>query len=352
MQLADFDFHLPEERIAQEALADRAAARMLVVHRQDARWEDRGFRDLPEYLKPGDCLVANDSRVFPARLFGHRAGLHALPVGKNNPKLQEHLSGTVEVFLLRPTGDDVRDWQALVRPGRKLPVGERIHFDEGLEGEIMARGELGERTVRFHGADDLYAVFERIGHVPLPPYIKRADSPADRERYQTVFARERGSVAAPTAGLHFTPEVLERCRAAGATQATVTLHVGLGTFQPLHEEAVEAVKLHSEHYRIAAESALAIEAAQRVVAVGTTSVRTLETVARTGVMEGETSIFLYPGVPFLKTGAMLTNFHLPRTSLLLLVCAFGGADLILAAYRHAVEAGYRFYSYGDCMLIV
>jgi len=352
MQLADFDFHLPEERIAQEALADRAAARMLVVHRQEGRWEDRGFRDLPEYLKPGDCLVANDSRVFPARLYGHRAGLHALPVGRNNPKLREHLSGRVEVFLLRPTGDDGRDWLALVRPGRKLPVGERIHFDEGLEGEIVARGELGERTVRFHGADDLYAAFERIGHVPLPPYIKRADSAADRERYQTVFARERGSVAAPTAGLHFTPEVLERCRQAGATQATVTLHVGLGTFQPLHEEVVEAVKLHSEHYRISPGSAAAIEAAQRIVAVGTTSVRTLETVARTGEVEGETAIFLYPGAAFLKTGAMLTNFHLPRTSLLLLVCAFGGRELILQAYRHAVNAGYRFYSYGDCMLIL
>jgi S-adenosylmethionine:tRNA ribosyltransferase-isomerase len=352
MQLADFDFHLPEERIAQEALADRAAARMLVVHRQEGRWEDRGFRDLPEYLKPGDCLVANDSRVFPARLFGHRAGIHALPLGRNNPKLHEHLSGTVEVFLLRPASDDGRDWLALVRPGRKLPVGERIHFAEGLEGEIVARGELGERTVRFHGADDLYAAFERIGHVPLPPYIKRADSPADRERYQTVFARERGSVAAPTAGLHFTPEVLERCRDAGATQATITLHVGLGTFQPLHEEVVESVKLHSEHYSISAASAAAIDAAQRIVAVGTTSVRTLETVARTGEREGETAIFLYPGVPFLKTGAMLTNFHLPRTSLMLLVCAFGGKELILDAYRHAVAAGYRFYSYGDCMLIV
>ncbi|MEO8598174.1 MAG: tRNA preQ1(34) S-adenosylmethionine ribosyltransferase-isomerase QueA [Candidatus Solibacter sp.] len=352
MQLADFDFHLPEERIAQEALADRAAARMLVVHRREGRWEDRGFRDLPEYLGPGDCLVANDSRVFPARLFGHRVGIHAHPVGKHNPKRQEHLSGTVEVFLLRAVSEDGRDWRALVRPGRKLPVGERIHFDEGLEGEIVERGELGERTVRFHGADDVYAAFERIGHVPLPPYIKRADAPQDRERYQTMFARDRGSVAAPTAGLHFTPEVVASCLEAGAVQATITLHVGLGTFQPLHAEAVEAVKLHSEHYRITPENAAAIEGAQRVVAVGTTSVRTLETVARTGEMEGETSIFLYPGVPFLKTGAMLTNFHLPKTSLLLLVCAFGGTELILAAYRHAVEAGYRFYSYGDCMLVV
>jgi len=352
MQLADFDFHLPEDRIAQEALADRAAARMLVVHREEGRWEDRVFRDLPDYLGPGDCLVANDSRVFPARLFGHRAGVNALPIGKNNPKLKEHLRGNVEVFLLRPLTADAQEWRALVRPGRKLPVGERIHFDEGLECEIVDRGELGERTVRFHGADDVYAAFERIGHVPLPPYIKRADSPADRERYQTMFARDRGSVAAPTAGLHFTPEVLARCRESGAAQATVTLHVGLGTFQPLHEEAVEAVKLHSEYYRITPENAAAIDGAQRIVAVGTTSVRTLETYARTGELEGETSIYLYPGVEFLKVGAMLTNFHLPKTSLLLLVCALGGTELILAAYRHAVEANYRFYSYGDCMLIL
>ena len=352
MQLADFDYHLPAERIAQQALADRAASRMLVLHRAEGRWEDCVFADLPHYLGPGDCLVLNDSRVFPARLFGHRAGLHALPVGRNNPKLRENLSGPVEVFLLRSVSQDGRDWQALVRPGRKLPVGERIRFDEGLEGEIVSRGEFGERTVRFHGPDDLFAAFDRIGHVPLPPYIKRADSPADRDRYQTVFAREKGSVAAPTAGLHFTPEVLARCREAGATQAFVTLHVGLGTFQPLHEQVVEQVTLHTERYRIAPEHAAAIGAARRVVAVGTTSVRTLESAARTGQQQGETAIFLYPGTPFLKTGAMLTNFHLPRTSLLLLVCAFGGTDLVLAAYRHAVDAAYRFYSYGDCMLIL
>jgi S-adenosylmethionine:tRNA ribosyltransferase-isomerase len=262
------------------------------------------------------------------------------------------LSGAVEVLLLRSVSPDGRDWQALVRPGRKLPVGERITFAEGLEGEIVGRGEFGERTVRFHGSEDLYATFERIGHVPLPPYIKRTDSPADRDRYQTVFARERGSVAAPTAGLHFTDEVLARCRRAGAGQAFVTLHVGLGTFQPLHEETVEQVRLHTEHYRITPANAAAMDAARRVVAVGTTSVRTLETVARTGQLEGETAIVLYPGVPFLKTGAMLTNFHLPRTSLLLLVCAFGGKDLVMAAYRHAVESEYRFYSYGDCMLIL
>jgi S-adenosylmethionine:tRNA ribosyltransferase-isomerase len=352
MDLAEFDYSLPEELIAQEALPDRAASRMLVLHRAEGRWEDRSFRNLPGYLRAGDCLVLNDSRVFPARLFGHRAGVNALPVGKNNPKRRENLSGRVEVFLVRP-GAGPREWQALVRPGRKMRVGERIRFNgDGLQAEIVARGEFGERTVRFLGDEDPWTAFERIGHVPLPPYIKRGDSAADRARYQTVFARERGSVAAPTAGLHFTGEVIGECRRAGAAIAYVTLHVGLGTFQPLHEEQVEQAKLHTEHYRVPAETLEALERADRVVAVGTTAVRTIETVARTGQPEGETGIFLYPGCPFLRTSAMLTNFHLPRTSLLLLVCAFAGTELALAAYRHAVARRYRFYSYGDCMLIL
>jgi S-adenosylmethionine:tRNA ribosyltransferase-isomerase len=352
MNLADFDFHLPDDLIAQEALADRAASRMLVVYRQEGRWEDRQFREFPSFLHPGDCLVLNDSRVFPARLFGHRAGVHALPVGRNNPKRHEHLSGEVEVFLLRPVNAEAREWETLVRPGRKLPVGEHIHFADGLAAEIVARGEFGERTLRFSGMGDLYEEFEKIGHVPLPPYIRRTDTAADRERYQTVFARERGSVAAPTAGLHFTPEVLEACRQRGADVATVTLHVGLGTFQPLHTERVEDGRLHSERYSIAEESAARLRAASRRVAVGTTSVRTIETAWRRGELRGETDIFLYPGQCFAATGAMLTNFHLPRTSLLLLVCAFAGTELALAAYRHAVEERYRFYSYGDCMLVV
>jgi S-adenosylmethionine:tRNA ribosyltransferase-isomerase len=352
MNLADFDFHLPEELIAQEALADRAASRMLVLYRQEGRWEDRQFREFPEFLRAGDCLVLNDSRVFPARIFGRRTGVYALPIGRGNPKRHEHLSGEVEVFLLHPVSADGRDWEALVRPGRKLPVGERIHFDEGLEAEIVARGEFGERTLRFSGARDLYAEFEKIGHVPLPPYIKRPDTTADRERYQTVFARERGSVAAPTAGLHFTSQILEACRRQGADIATVTLHVGLGTFQPLHAERVEDAHLHAERYSISDENAARLRAAARRVAVGTTSVRTLETAWRTGELRGETDIFLYPGQVFQAVGAMLTNFHLPRTSLLLLVCAFAGTELTLAAYRHAVEQRYRFYSYGDCMLIV
>jgi S-adenosylmethionine:tRNA ribosyltransferase-isomerase len=352
MDLADFDYHLPEELIAQQALADRAAARMLVVDRREGRWQDRQFRELPEFLGPGDCLVLNDSRVFPARLLGHRAGVRALPIGQGNPKRHEYLSGEMEVFLIRAVSPDGRDWEALVRPGRKLPVGERIRFADELEGEIVARGEFGERTVRFHGPVDLFAEFEKIGHVPLPPYIKRPDTAADRERYQTVFARERGSVAAPTAGLHFTPAILDACRQRGAGVAAVTLHVGLGTFQPLHAERVEEGRLHGERYWITEENAARLRAAARRVAVGTTSVRTIETAWRRGELSGETDIFIYPGYEFQAAGAMLTNFHLPRTSLLLLVCAFAGTDLALAAYRHAVKEKYRFYSYGDCMLIV
>jgi len=352
MDLSSFDYHLPEELIAQEALPDRAASRMLVVDRGDGRWEDRAFRDFPEFLRAGDCLVLNDSRVFPARLFGRREGVRALPVGKKNPARHEHLTGEVEVFLLRSVSQDGRDWEALVRPGRKMHVGERIRFGDHLLAEIIARGEFGERTVRFSGAGDLYAEFEKLGHVPLPPYIKRADEAADRERYQTVFAREKGSVAAPTAGLHFTGEVLDACRARGAEIAYVTLHVGLGTFQPLHTEHVEEARLHSERYRIAPDQAERIRAAQRVVAVGTTSVRTIESAEQSGALSGETDIFIYPGYEFRRAGAMLTNFHLPKTSLLLLVCAFAGTELALAAYRHAVEQRYRFYSYGDCMLIV
>jgi len=355
MDLSAFDYHLPEELIAQEPLADRAASRMLVVHRAKGRWEDRRFCDLPEFMGPGDCLVLNDSRVFPARLFGYRAGVHSLPIGKGNPKRHEYLSGEVEVLLLRPAAGGGRDWSALVRPGRKMRVGERIQFDERLAGEILARGEFGERTIRFEGEGDLFEEFERIGHIPLPPYIKRADRPGDRERYQTVFAREKGSVAAPTAGLHFTPSILDACRARGAETAWVTLHVGLGTFQPLHAAQIEQGRLHEESYAIAAADAARMRAARRLIAVGTTSVRTIESALAAGGLEarrGETDLFIYPGFEFRGTGAMLTNFHLPSTSLLLLVCAFAGTELALAAYRHAVESRYRFYSYGDCMLIL
>jgi S-adenosylmethionine:tRNA ribosyltransferase-isomerase len=352
VRLSDFDYELPEELIAQAPLEDRAASRMLVLYRTEQRWEDRAFRELPEFLKPGDCLVLNDSKVFPCRLYGHRAGVHAIPVGKRNPKRRENLSGRVEVLLLRPLSPDGREWEALVRPGRKMRTGERVLFSAGLEAEIVSCGEFGERTIRFLTDADVYQVLDEIGHVPLPPYIKRPDMPADRDRYQTVFARERGSVAAPTAGLHFTPEILGRCRAAGADIAYITLHVGLGTFQPIHTDKIEHARLHAETYCITERDRAKMDAARRLVTIGTTSVRAVETAHRTGVLHGATDLFIYPGFEFRRAGAMLTNFHLPRTSLLLLVCAFGGTDFVLAAYRHAVDKKYRFYSYGDCMLIL
>ncbi len=355
MQLSEFDYPLPKALIAQRPLEDRAASRMLVVDRRAGRWEDRWFRELPVFLRSGDCLVLNDSKVFPSRLYGRRAGLHSLPVGRRNPKRWQHLSGRVEVFLTRPVSGDRKTWLALVRPGRKMRTGERISFGDDLEAEILARGEFGERTVHFHCDGDIYERLDSIGHVPLPPYIHRPDEPGDRERYQTVFARRTGSIAAPTAGLHFTPGMLEACRAAGAGVAYVTLHVGLGTFQPIHTESIEQHHLHAESYEITEENAERMRAAGRLVAVGTTSVRTIETAARQGRLaasSGETDLFIQPGFEFRSTGAMLTNFHLPRSSLLILVCAFAGRDLTLEAYRHAIDQRYRFYSYGDTMLLL
>ena len=336
MLLSEFDYTLPEELIAQQPAPERDASRMLVLNLSEGRWDDRMFRDLPWYLHSGDALVLNDSRVLPSRLYGHRTG---------------H-TGHIEVLLLHPTSADSLSWRALVRPGRKMRTGDGLEFAPFLRGKIVGRGELGERTVQFETSLDIYDAIDRVGHIPLPPYIKRPDTAADRERYQTVFAEPRGSVAAPTAGLHFTPQVLRQCAEAGAEIARVTLHVGLGTFQPLHRDEVERNTLHSERYAVSPEVWETIGRAERVVAVGTTSVRTVESAASTGQLAGDTSLFIRPGYEFRRVGGMLTNFHLPRTSLLVLVCAFAGKEFALAAYRHAVEQRYRFYSYGDCMLIL
>jgi S-adenosylmethionine:tRNA ribosyltransferase-isomerase len=336
MNLSEFDYELPENLIAQQPPENRDGARMLVVHRDTGTWEDRSFRDLPEFLSPGDCLVLNDSRVLPSRLFGRRPGREA----------------RIEVFLVRALSDDAQTWAALVRPGRKVLKGDVIEFGGNLRAEILERGELGERTICFLDAPDIYDRLETIGHVPLPPYIRRPDAASDRERYQTIYARERGSVAAPTAGLHFTESTLDRVRDAGAEIARVTLHVGLGTFQPIHVEQIEDHKMHFESYCIQPQEWGKVDAANRVVGIGTTSVRTIESAAHSGNLSGDTNLFIYPGYEFLRVGAMLTNFHLPRTSLMLLVSALAGKDLMLAAYRHAVKSEYRFFSYGDCMLIV
>ena len=373
MLVRDFHYHLPEELIAQEPLADRAASRMLHLVRTSGALADRMFRDLPALLRSDDLVVFNDTRVFPARLFGHRSGARAQPVSPRNPAANEFLKGKVEVLLTKrlsgtgnwrlETGNEV--WEALVRPGRKIGVGERLDLGEGLAAEVLARRGFGERTLRFDPvvgseAPDFFALLERLGHVPLPPYISRADRAADRERYQTVYARARGSVAAPTAGLHFTPQVLDQVRARGIQIANVTLHVGLGTFQPVHAERVEDHRLHTESYSISPEAAEqingALAAKRRVVAVGTTTARTLEYVARENsgrlvAGSGEADIFIYPGFHLRVTGALLTNFHLPQSTLLMLVAAFADRERILAAYDHAVSEKYRFYSYGDCMFI-
>jgi S-adenosylmethionine:tRNA ribosyltransferase-isomerase len=431
--VSDFDYHLPPELIAQEPLPDRAASRMLRLVRNSGQARDLRFRDFPELLRPDDLVVFNDTRVFPARLYGHRSGTRSQPVSPRNPAAREFLKGKVEVLLISPAEEETSRgltrinadeknkkeqirvhprssaanplvWNALVRPGRKIGVGEKLFFgdQDELQAEVITRGQFGERTLRFAPVDDFFGVVERIGHVPLPPYIDRPDQPADRERYQTVYASARGSVAAPTAGLHFTPEILGRMRQFGIETTEITLHVGLGTFQPVHVERVEEHKLHREWYHISEQAAeqinRALQAGRRIVAIGTTTVRTLEYAARIAAGEGaqrgchsdaerseteesavlassgdekqiprsarndnlrtrvqagsgEADLFIYPGFQFRVVGALLTNFHLPKSTLLMLVSAFAGRERMLDAYRHAVEQRYRFYSYGDCMFV-
>jgi S-adenosylmethionine:tRNA ribosyltransferase-isomerase len=381
MLVSDFHYDLPPERIAQEPLTDRAGSRLLHLNRpqidrnQDpGSWQDRSFREFPTMLRPNDLLVLNNTRVFPARLYGYRSGLRAQPLSPQNPAPRDFLRGRVEVLLTRQSQEDPYEWECLVRPGRKIGIGEKLLFGgtpdnyqddpPKLEAEVTERGSFGERRIRFAPVADFFARIERIGEVPLPPYIHRDtdhDRAEDRERYQTVYAQARGSVAAPTAGLHFTPEILGQIRARGIEIAEITLHVGLGTFQPVRVEKVEDHKLHRERYEIPTEAALAISRAKvenrRVVAVGTTTVRTLEYAAeraganRVEAGHGDADAFIYPGHRFRIVDALLTNFHLPQSTLLMLVCALGGKELVMDAYRHAIEAGYRFYSYGDCMFV-
>jgi S-adenosylmethionine:tRNA ribosyltransferase-isomerase len=362
VQVSDFFFELPRERIAQEPLADRAGSRLLDLNRLSGGWVDRRFLDFPSLLRPSDLLVLNNSRVLPARLYGRRAGIKPQPVSAANPAARDFLRGRIEVLLTRQLTEKADGWECLVRPGRKIGVGERLFFGDAdeLQAEVTDRGEFGERRIRFFPVDDLFARLERIGHIPLPPYIDRPDSPHDRERYQTVYAQPSGSVAAPTAGLHFTPKILAAIKARGIQIAEVTLHVGLGTFQPVRSERVEEHTLHSENYAISAEAAekinRALRESRRIVAVGTTTVRTLEFAAQLGggkivAGRGGANIFIYPGFKFQVVEALLTNFHLPQSSLLMLVSAFAGTENVLRAYRHAVSREYRFYSYGDCMFV-
>jgi S-adenosylmethionine:tRNA ribosyltransferase-isomerase len=361
MRVSDFDFELPPELIAQEA-APRGASRLLVLDRASGARRHLHVRDLQDLLAPGDLLVVNDTRVFPARLRGRR-----VPSG-----------GAVECMLvqrLSSAADQRREgyalWEALMHPGQKLKPGARVAFDGGappgrgsgrLQGEVIERRFFGRRVIRLWSEDteDLDALIDAVGHVPLPPYIHRDDRPDDRERYQTIYARERGSVAAPTAGLHFTDDIMQALDDRGVRRVAITLHVGYGTFQPVRVEEVEQHSVEPERYEISEAAAAALNGAmdrrRRIVAVGTTTTRALETAAqarqRIEPGAGLADIFIYPGFTFRVAGALLTNFHLPKSSLLMLVSAFAGREAVLQAYREAVAERYRFYSYGDAMLVI
>lgn len=341
MRVDLFDFDLPDELIATHPVEPRDAARLLVVG-PGGRLEHRVFRDLPDLLRPGDLLVVNDTRVIPARLIGRKG------------------EGRVEVTLVQPAGEGT--WRALARPARKLGVGTLLAFADGFHATVVAKGNMGEVILAFDtGGVDLAVLLERHGAMPLPPYIKRREGadPADRHDYQTVYASEPGAVAAPTAGLHFTADLLDRLETRGIGRATVTLHVGLGTFQPIRVTDTDDHIMHAEWGRVTPESAAAVNACRaaggRVVAVGTTAVRLLESAVRpdgsVAPFEGETAIFITPGYVFRAVDLMVTNFHLPRSTLFMLVCAFSGTETMSAAYAEAIREAYRFYSYGDACLL-
>ncbi len=345
MHISDFDYELPEELIAQHPLPERDASRMLVVSRATGIFEDRKFTSFPSYLSAGDCLVLNNTKVFPARLVGHR-----IPTG-----------GTIEILLLREL--HLGAWQVLARPGRRLQVGSQLQFHQSkLTGTVVEVLDDGTRVIAFEPPADLLNVVEEIGKTPLPPYIKRDFGAAveDRDRYQTIYAQETGAIAAPTAGLHFTPHILEELKQNHVRVAEITLHVGYGTFEPVRVDDIANHHVLAEPFAISDEAAAAINDCQsaggRVVAVGTTTTRALESsVSEAGQVvaaNGVADLTILPGHRFHAVDALLTNFHLPRSSLLLLVSAFAGRTLALEAYRHAVRERYRFYSYGDCMLIL
>jgi S-adenosylmethionine:tRNA ribosyltransferase-isomerase len=349
VRVADFDFDLPPEHIAQEPPAERGASRLLKLGRTDGVISHHRFADLPELLAPGDLLVVNDTRVFPARLVGRR-----LPGG-----------GAAECFLVKPATEP-DTWVALVHPGQRLKAGSCMVFERGghqLVAEMISQHFHGRRVVHLRSPDrtPVRDVIHAVGHVPLPPYVKRDDTPADRERYQTIYARQEGSIAAPTAGLHFTPALLAALSERGIERTSLTLHVGYGTFQPVRVEQVEEHRMEAEPYTVSAEAAAALSRARRdgrrIVAVGTTTTRSLESLARepdgsVNAQQGETALFIHPGHRFRLVDGLITNFHLPKSSLLMLVSAFAGRDRVLAAYRDAITRGYRFYSYGDAMLIL
>ncbi|OKP97635.1 tRNA preQ1(34) S-adenosylmethionine ribosyltransferase-isomerase QueA [Paenibacillus sp. P46E] len=341
MNVDDYDFHLPEELIAQTPLSDRSASRLLLVNKQNGQLEHRHFTDILDQFQPGDTLVLNDTRVIPARLFG----------------VKEDTGAKAEVLLLKSLGEE--RWEALVKPGKKLKTGAVIIFSDELRAVIEDEADMGGRTLHFIYTGIFQEILDRLGSMPLPPYIK--ETLDDRERYQTVYAKHEGSAAAPTAGLHFTRELLEQIKAKGVTIAYITLHVGLGTFRPMSVEKVEEHVMHAEYFVLSKETADVLNAAKarggRIIAVGTTSCRTLETVGRQsqgGPIEecsGWTDIFIYPGYKFTVVNALITNFHLPKSTLVMLVSALAGRENILTAYEAAIGQQYRFFSFGDAMFI-
>ncbi|GFO60364.1 S-adenosylmethionine:tRNA ribosyltransferase-isomerase [Geomonas silvestris] len=340
MLLSDFDYHLPPELIAQHPAERRDASRLLAVSRASGAVSELGIASIASLIRPGDLLVVNDTRVIPARLFGRK-----------------ETGGAVEIFLVRRVPGDGEVWSCLVKASKSPGAGCRILMEEGVKASVLERGD-GEWRVRFTGTDDFWGWLDAVGRLPLPPYIKREPKGEDRERYQTVFAREKGAVAAPTAGLHFTPELLDQIRAAGAEIEPLTLHVGLGTFMPVRVEDLSQHTMHREWYRIPEKTAAAIrrcrERGGRVIALGTTALRALEHAAASGELEAgerEADIFILPGYRFRVVDALITNFHLPKSTLFMLVCAFAGKERMLNAYREAVERRFRFFSYGDAMFI-
>ena len=338
MKLSDFMYDLPEARIAQTPVEPRDHSRLMVLHRNSGEIEHRHFYDIVEYLNPGDVLVVNETRVIPARLYGER------PTG-----------GACEVLLLKQLGP--KRWETLVRPGKKLRPGAQVIFGDGrLTGRVLENTDVGGRVVEFECEGSFEAALDALGEMPLPPYIH--EKLRDRDRYQTVYAKQDGSAAAPTAGLHFTPELLERIRAKGVEIVPVLLHVGLGTFRPVKAENVEDHEMHSEYFEVSEAAAARVNAARdrgnRIIAVGTTSVRTLESAAREGRLtatRGDTNIFIKPGYRFQLVDSLITNFHLPGSTLIMLVSALYDREKILAAYKVAVDMEYRFFSFGDAMLI-
>ena len=355
MNVSDFDFDLPEALIAQRPPTERGTSRLCVVNRSSGARTHTTFDQLPAHLSRGDLLVLNETRVFPARLLGHR-----VPSG-----------GAVECLLIRPLGvgplgvGNSQEWEALMHPGQKLKPGAEVLLerdDARLHGEVLGRHFHGRRTIRLTAPPgaDVTSIIERIGHVPLPPYITRADDAADRERYQTVYARTSGSIAAPTAGLHFTTRLLDEIASRGVERTAITLHVGYGTFKPMRVERIEDHEVDPETYSVSPDAAEALSRAirdrRRIIAVGTTTTRALESLrVENGIVtpgDGETRLFIRPGHRFGLVSGLVTNFHLPKSSLLVLTAAFAGRDEILAVYKEAVSHGYRFYSYGDAMLIL